>query len=73
MWDRGLPLKTVQLLRVNLIMDTLAALALGTETPTRDLFDRKPYGAKDSLISPIMIRNICVQVRKIHYDSTTIY
>lgn len=59
--DRGLPLKTVQLLWVNLIMDTLAALALGTETPTRDLLDRKPYGAKDSLINLIMVRNICMQ------------
>jgi len=59
--DRGLPLKTVQLLWVNLIMDTLAALALGTETPTPDLLDRKPYGAKDSLINLIMVRNIVVQ------------
>jgi len=58
---RGLPLKTVQLLWVNLIMDTLAALALGTETPTPDLLDRKPYGSKEKLISPIMIRNISVQ------------
>jgi Ca2+-transporting ATPase len=58
---RGLPLKTVQLLWVNLIMDTLAALALGTETPTPDLLDRKPYGSKERLISPIMIRNIIVQ------------
>jgi len=58
---RGLPLKTVQLLWVNLIMDTLAALALGTETPTPDLLDRKPYGSKERLISPIMIRNIVVQ------------
>eukprot|EP00026_Physarum_polycephalum_P012388 Phypoly_transcript_12688.p1 GENE.Phypoly_transcript_12688~~Phypoly_transcript_12688.p1 ORF type:complete len:367 (+),score=69.68 Phypoly_transcript_12688:1-1101(+) len=59
--DRGLPLKTVQLLWVNLIMDSLAALALGTETPTPDLLDRKPYGAKEKLISPIMARNIAVQ------------
>jgi magnesium-transporting ATPase (P-type) len=59
--NRGLPLKTVQLLWVNLIMDTLAALALGTETPTADLLDRKPYGSKDSLISLVMLRNIGVQ------------
>jgi len=59
--DRGLPLKTVQLLWVNLIMDTLAALALGTEMPTPDLLDRKPYGSKDTLISVIMARNIVVQ------------
>jgi magnesium-transporting ATPase (P-type) len=59
--NRGLPLKTVQLLWVNLIMDTLAALALGTETPTPDLLNRKPYGSKDSLISLVMMRNIGVQ------------
>jgi len=55
------PLTALQLLWVNLIMDTLAALALGTETPTPDLLDRKPYGAKYSLISVIMVRNIVVQ------------
>jgi len=59
--DRGLPLKAVQLLWVNLIMDSLAALALGTETPTPDLLDRKPYGSKERLISPIMARNITFQ------------
>lgn len=40
---RGTPLKTVQLLWVNLIMDTMAALALGTEKPTPALLFRKPY------------------------------
>jgi len=59
--DRGLPLKAVQLLWVNLIMDSLAALALGTETPTPDLLERKPYGSKERLISPIMARNITIQ------------
>jgi len=42
-------------------MDSLAALALGTETPTPDLLDRKPYGSKEKLISPIMARNITIQ------------
>eukprot|EP00026_Physarum_polycephalum_P007323 Phypoly_transcript_07382.p1 GENE.Phypoly_transcript_07382~~Phypoly_transcript_07382.p1 ORF type:complete len:532 (+),score=70.53 Phypoly_transcript_07382:144-1598(+) len=58
--DRGLPLKTVQLLWVNLIMDTLAALALGTETPTADLLARKPYGLEEPLISNVMKKNIFV-------------
>lgn len=39
---RGTPLKAVQLLWVNLIMDTMAALALGTEKPTPSLLFRKP-------------------------------
>jgi len=39
-------------------MDSLAALALGTETPTPDLLDRKPSGSKARLISKVMARNI---------------
>ncbi|KHJ75704.1 hypothetical protein OESDEN_24680 [Oesophagostomum dentatum] len=34
------PLKAVQMLWVNLIMDTLASLALATEMPTEDLLER---------------------------------
>ena len=48
------PLRALQLLWVNLIMDTLASLALATEAPTPDLLKRKPYGRKRSLISPQM-------------------
>jgi len=54
----GTPLTAVQLLWVNLIMDTMAALALGTEKPTESLLHRKPYGKKGKLITPIMWRNI---------------
>eukprot|EP01107_Rhizomastix_libera_P001674 TRINITY_DN1279_c0_g2_i1.p1 TRINITY_DN1279_c0_g2~~TRINITY_DN1279_c0_g2_i1.p1 ORF type:complete len:1032 (-),score=389.88 TRINITY_DN1279_c0_g2_i1:85-3180(-) len=56
--QRGAPLKAVQLLWVNMIMDTLAALALGTEKPTKELLLRKPCGRFDSLISPYMLRFI---------------
>jgi len=59
--DRGAPLKAIQLLWVNLIMDTLAALALGTEKPTGQLLNRKPFGRYDCLLSPHMIRFIIVQ------------
>lgn len=52
------PLTAVQLLWINLIMDTLAALALGTEKPTDHLLDRRPYTPESSLISKIMWRNI---------------
>ena len=38
------PLNAVQMLWVNLVMDTLASLALATEPPTEDLLKRKPYG-----------------------------
>ncbi|XP_042229186.1 plasma membrane calcium-transporting ATPase 3-like isoform X2 [Homarus americanus] len=55
------PLKTVQMLWVNLIMDTLASLALATEAPSRSLLYRKPYGRTMPLISSIMLRNILGQ------------
>eukprot|EP01126_Amoeba_proteus_P060211 TRINITY_DN7940_c0_g1_i1.p1 TRINITY_DN7940_c0_g1~~TRINITY_DN7940_c0_g1_i1.p1 ORF type:complete len:1036 (+),score=226.04 TRINITY_DN7940_c0_g1_i1:730-3837(+) len=57
----GTPLTAVQLLWVNLIMDTMAALALGTEKPTKQLLLRHPYGRQGKLITPIMIRNILGQ------------
>ncbi|KAG4949350.1 hypothetical protein JHK85_043212 [Glycine max] len=40
------PLNAVQLLWVNLIMDTLGALALATEPPTDHLMDRSPVGRR---------------------------
>ncbi|XP_055951807.1 plasma membrane calcium-transporting ATPase 2-like isoform X7 [Argiope bruennichi] len=52
------PLKAVQMLWVNLIMDTLASLALATELPTPDLLLRKPYGRSKPLISRTMMKNI---------------
>ena len=54
-------LQAVQMLWVNLIMDTLASLALATEMPTPDLLDRKPYGRTTALISPRMAINILGQ------------
>ncbi|KAJ5080234.1 cation transporting atpase [Anaeramoeba ignava] len=59
--QKGTPLKAIQLLWVNLIMDTMAALALGTEPPTRELLKRKPYSRDESLLSNIMKRNILGQ------------
>ncbi|CAI4224436.1 unnamed protein product [Auanema sp. JU1783] len=52
------PLKAVQMLWVNLIMDTLASLALATELPTAELLKRKPYGRTSPLISRTMMKNI---------------
>ncbi|XP_054574178.1 plasma membrane calcium-transporting ATPase 3 isoform X12 [Eptesicus fuscus] len=52
------PLKAVQMLWVNLIMDTFASLALATEPPTDSLLLRKPYGRDKPLISRTMMKNI---------------
>lgn len=52
------PLKAVQMLWVNLIMDTFASLALATEPPTDSLLKRHPYGRNKPLISRTMMKNI---------------
>ncbi|GFH16761.1 calcium-transporting ATPase, partial [Haematococcus lacustris] len=48
------PLNVLQLLWVNMIMDTLAALALATEEPYIELLDDKPHGRHEALISGTM-------------------
>ncbi|KAI3521259.1 hypothetical protein L1887_10720 [Cichorium endivia] len=55
------PLNTVQLLWVNLIMDTLGALALATEPPTDHLMHRSPVGRREPLVTNIMWRNLLIQ------------
>jgi len=55
------PLNAVMMLWVNLIMDTMGALALGTEPPALSLLDRRPYKRDASLINLPMWRNILVQ------------
>jgi len=52
------PLKAIQMLWVNLIMDTLASLALATELPSEELLNRRPYGRTKPLISRLMLQNI---------------
>ncbi|XP_062074406.1 putative calcium-transporting ATPase 13, plasma membrane-type [Humulus lupulus] len=55
------PLTAVQLLWVNLIMDTLGALALATEKPTDELMENPPVGRTAPLITNIMWRNLLTQ------------
>ncbi|ESO03383.1 hypothetical protein HELRODRAFT_187088 [Helobdella robusta] len=52
------PLKAIQMLWVNLIMDTLASLALATELPNEEMLNRRPYGRTKPLISRTMMKNI---------------
>lgn len=51
-------LSAVQLLWVNLIMDTLAALALATDKPDDDVLDSKPSGRNDTMIDVNMWKMI---------------
>lgn len=51
----------MQLLWVNLIMDTLGALALATEPPSDAMMRRPPVGKGDNFITKVMWRNIAGQ------------
>jgi len=55
------PLGAVQMLWVNLVMDSLASLALATEPPTEDLLERMPYGIHESIIKRGMWVNMLGQ------------
>ncbi|KAF7560581.1 hypothetical protein G7046_g3572 [Stylonectria norvegica] len=59
--DEASVLTAVQLLWVNLIMDTLAALALATDPPQDSVLDRKPEVKGSSIISPTMWKMIIGQ------------
>jgi Ca2+-transporting ATPase len=54
-------LTAVQLLWVNLIMDTLAALALATDPPMETILDRKPEPKGSSIVSTTMWKMILGQ------------
>ncbi|GMF12427.1 unnamed protein product [Phytophthora lilii] len=55
------PLNSVMMLWINLIMDTMGALALGTEAPTEALLDRRPFKKTAKLLGRCMVKNIIVQ------------
>jgi len=55
------PLSPIQLLWVNLIMDSLASLALATETPKPELLMRPPYRRNEYIISRKMVKHILGQ------------
>jgi magnesium-transporting ATPase (P-type) len=52
------PLNAVQMLWVNLVMDTFGALALATEPPMDDILKRLPYPKSASIVNKVMWRNI---------------
>ena len=56
------PLTAVQMLWLNLIMDSLASLALATEQPTDAMLDLPPYSSRQSLLTPTVccLHTLCV-------------
>jgi len=59
LWES--PLAAIQLLWVNMIMDSLASLALATETPNDNLLSRPPYRKREYIISRKMMKHILIQ------------
>jgi len=55
------PLGAVQMLWVNVIMDSLASVALASEPPTEALLERAPYGKKRPMITRVMWHNMLGQ------------
>lgn len=55
------PLRHIQMLWLNLIMDSLGSLALATEPPNDKLLYRKPYKRSDHVISAKMWKHILIQ------------
>lgn len=55
------PLQAIQLLWVNLIMDSLASLALATELPKKELLERQPQNRDDYIVSRKMVKHILGQ------------
>ena len=54
------PLHAIQLLWVNLIMDSLAALALATDKPKPELLLRPPQNREDHIVSRKMVKHIVI-------------
>ena len=52
------PLTATQMLWINLIMDSLASLALATEPPNQSLLKRAPYGSERPIVSRKMLFTI---------------
>lgn len=55
------PISAIQMLWLNLIMDSLGSLALATEAPTDELLLRKPYSKREYLIDAVMWKHIIAQ------------
>ena len=52
------PFRAIQMLWINMIMDTFASLSLATEPPSRDLLNRPPYGRSKPLLTRYIIKTI---------------
>lgn len=56
-----LPFTAVQLLFINLLTDSLPALAVNMEQPTGDLLNKKPRNPKESILTKDFMENLVMQ------------
>ena len=55
------PITAIQMLWINLIMDSLGSLALSTEDPSDELLYRHPHSKREYIISPRMWKHVIAQ------------
>ena len=55
------PIRSIQMLWIDLIMDSLATLTLTTEPPHDGLLKRKPTKRNENIINSTMIKHVCSQ------------
>ena len=55
------PIRSIQMLWIDLIMDSLATLTLATEPPYDELLNKKPTRYNESIITPEMIKHVIYQ------------
>ena len=55
------PIKTIQMLWIDLIMDSLACLSLTTERPHDSILKRKPIKKNENIVSMTMVKHILFQ------------
>ena len=60
LFGQNIMLTVIQLLLVNLAMDTLAAIAFGSEPPRSRYMNEKPIPRDENIITPSMLENILI-------------
>lgn len=55
------PLLPIQLLWINLVTDSLPAMALGMEAPEKNIMNRKPKDTKSGLFDKVTVFNIIIE------------
>ena len=55
------PIRSIQMLWIDLIMDSLATLTLATDPPHDGLLKRKPTKRNENIINSTMIKHVCFQ------------